>query len=421
MTSKELKKYELEMLIKQTEVARNTAYVMGKNPTINEAVVRRAPDWRISIPLGKTAIDSLSGYKGDIEQVWDTDDEVWQTINKNIYNYNMSDIENKELFNEACAQGTAYELFWSSDELSLSNGVLTPEYKITGTNEMVLQWGSSLKPELLSAIRFNGTSAIVYYPYYSEGWKKDNSEWSRESDNDSTYPYSRVPLAIYKINKDGAPLFEAQKGIMDSIDKLISESVNEVDKFSALVMLFPGKVDADFVSKLKESKIVDDLGEYDRWPEYLEKSLQKIDSFYQNLADRLEGYFYSTIQIPNFSDEKFTSAQSGIAIAYKIMATELLTKNIEIYFNQGLYTRDELIKQVMNAGTLVFDEPHMTITSQRNLPIDSKNIVENAQKLFGIVSKESLLRYLPKNIVSDVEHELELLNNELGIDLDKVE
>jgi phage terminase Nu1 subunit (DNA packaging protein) len=54
----------------------------------------------------------------------------------------------------------------------------------------------------------------------------------------------------------------------------------------------------------------------------------------------------------------------------------------------------------------------MSIEHKRNLPVDEKAAVEIAAMLSGLVSRETMLRFLPQDIVDDVEKEMERLDEE---------
>ena len=158
-------------------------------------------------------------------------------MNSDIYDYNDSKIETSELYYQALTQGESYELFWVSDKLGLDNGVVTPEFTMIDNKEIVLIWSESIKPVLDVAIRYwvsnNIKYADAYYGGEMESWKREikvnnNKEnlWIRNKEGDTNYPYTSVPLSIYKINRTSQPLFEAEKALIDAHDNLISKSVS---------------------------------------------------------------------------------------------------------------------------------------------------------------------------------------------------
>jgi len=438
LDSNDIQRYELVQKRKLQRISENEAYVLGKNPTIYKQPIAKTPDNRIPVPLAKSAVEDMTGYAatvGNIQMNYVaeldlTDQETakldeYKSLNKRIYNHNDADLETSELYSQSLSQGESYELFWVSDDLDLESGILTPEFTMIDNREIVLVYDNSIKKALSTAIRFwNDTAGIkhadAYYAGFMQSFVKieDNEKkdfWMRNEDGDTVYPYTSVPLAVYKSDRNSQPLFEAQKEIIDAHDNLLSKSVNEIDRFNALVMLLPGKVDANFITKLKDSKIIDDLDEFEKWPEYLEKNLTSINAFYNDLADRLENLYYSTIKVPDFSDESFAGNSSGIAIKYKIMGLEFKAAMIDGYFYAGLQQRQKLINQVLSSGTKTFDSYKTKVDGKRNLPKDYKTIAETVKNLVGVVSKQTLLNFLPNEIVSDAELELELIDKENGV------
>ena len=405
----------------------NQAYVLGKNPTIYEKSQQETPDNRIPIPWAKSSVEDLTGYAATLGNRKITfpeqSDEIandtiareeYKAQIKEILNDNNDDIETTELYNQALTHGVAYELFWVVKD---ENGNVTPEYIIVDNDELVLDYTDSIKPVLEKATRFHRKGdtlyADVYYPYYMESWKriKDGS-WTMIPDSIVEYPYSQVPVAVYKINRHEQSLFEAEKSIIDANDNLMSKSLNEVDRFNALIAMFPFSVDNEFKRKLKEIMVIDNLGDETHWPEYLEKQLGNISDFYNKLADRLEKEFHKNIKIPNFSDEHFVGNSSGVALAYKLQGMEFKAALIDPYFNNGVMTKIELLNDVIYLGKNKI-EWDVEIEVKRNLPLDEEKMVQMAQSLVGLVSEETLLKALPNSIVPDVDNELSLLENDI--------
>lgn len=418
----------------------NRLYSEGKNPHIRQMSPRRDPDNRLALPFAKMAISDMVGYAGragdrtiEVDNVT-TDattaedaaqDDFIQHV-RTVYDFNETDRETSELYAEALAQGVAYELVWATEELPGAG--LLAEYAMLPGNEVSLVYSDDLKREVVAAVWYHevtnadGTPDVVadaFYPGESQRWRRAQGAWARDPDGDTTYPFNSVPVVAYPINRQRHAFFEAEKGLLFAQDKLLSSSVNEVDRFNALIALFPFLVDEEFSEKLRDMNVIDDLGDYDKWPEYLEKNLTAVEGFYNSLADRLERLFHKSIKVPDFSDENFAGNSSGVALAYKLLAMEFIAAQIDSYFDRGVERRYELIAEAINAGARTWptDDYELIISNKRNLPVDEATKVEIAQKLIGIVSQETLLRMLPSTIVEDVERELERIAGEPSMTL----
>jgi len=407
----------------------NRAYVKGNNPeTLNEAPHKK-PDNRITIPFAKMAVETLCGYAGragDITINWENITTIEEEatskkaakldpyieLQKEIAEHNEMELETSQLYEVGITQGESYELFWVSEELKLSS-MMTPEYKKIPNVEIVLLWSSDIKRKLEAALRFwvSGKNHFldVYRPLFSERWNKldGKNTWIRDEEFDTKYPYTEVPLAIYSINSDTVSIFQAEKDIITGNDKLLNKSVNEVDRFNAMIALFPQLVGKEMADKLVEMKIIDDLEQFEKWPQYLQKDLNGVKEFYTMVSERLEKFFHKSIKIPDFSDENFVNAQSGLAMAFKLIGLEFLAAKIDMYFYKGLRQRNKLINDVISMNSKFnTDDYKMEIISKRNLPMDKPAIIDMVVKLNGILSKETLLKFLPEDIVKDVEAEL---------------
>jgi SPP1 family phage portal protein len=438
MDSSDIKKKKESLDKKHACYKSNFAYANGKNPTILTEPVKKDPDNRIPIPLAKTAVSDMSGYAGRAgdttvkildDGTTEAEREEYEKLLLSITAHNKTDLETAELYEEALTQGVAYELFWTSDDLKLKT--VTPEYKIVSALEIVPIFTSSLKPELSHAIRFwkvgDVEYADVYEPLFVTHYIKSKSEEeykldpSKGKDSITEYPYKTVPLAIYPINRHAVSLFDAEKPIIDAHDDLISKSTNEIDRFNAMKLLMPGLVTKEMADKISSMGIFQNLGDDKKsWPEYLEKNLGGIETFYNALADRLERLFHKSIKIPDMTAESFAGgAQSGVAIAYKLIGMEFKASQIDTHFDQGINKRIELINDVLETSYTYVNDIKIKITHKRNLPIDESAKVEQALKLKGNISDEAYLRMFPRSIVPNVQEELDRL--ELEPDRQQVE
>jgi SPP1 family phage portal protein len=429
MDSTDIKKYRESLNDRIACYKSNFAYAHGKNPTILTEPVKKDPDNRIPIPLAKTAVSDMSGYAGRAgdttvkildDGVTTEQREEYEKLVLSIAGHNKTDLETAELYEESLTQGVAYELFWTSDDLNLST--VTPEYKIVSALEIVPIFTSSLKPELSHAIRFwkvgETEYADVYEPLFVTHYikNKEDEEYSlyetpEHPKSITEYPYKTVPLAIYPINRHNVSLFDAEKPIIDAHDDLISKSTNEIDRFNAMKLLMPGLVTKEMADKISSMGIFQNLGDDKKsWPEYLEKNLGGIETFYNALADRLERLFHKSIKIPDMTAESFAGgAQSGVAIAYKLIGMEFKASQIDTYFDQGINKRIELINDVLETSYSYVNDIKVKITHKRNLPIDEAAKVELALKLKGHISDEAYFRMFPRSIIGNVQEELDRL------------
>lgn len=407
----------------------NDAYVKGKNPTIAKNRTGDDPDNRLPVPLAKVAVDNMVGYMmppgepdiyyqlTDSNEGWDAKDDEYNAQIKKWREYNDDALEIAEVVNEAMAHGVSYEVWWTSasDEAGFP---VRPEWVIVPASQIYIKWTNSLKPTKEYAVRFfqdgNVINAVVYYPGYAEGWMtKQGGDWTRNEENDLVYPFDMVPVLEAKINKDRLPVFEAEKQIIDQLDKVMSKSLNEVDRFNAMIGLFPFLISPDIAADLKSKGYFHDLDQYDsdKWPRYLEKNLSGAVDFYKWMAENLERLFHKCSRIIDFTDPTFGGQDdSGVSKAMKLLCMEMVAAKAEIYLRRWLTERKELFDACIEAGTkgLDVDQYKAEIKWSRNVPVSSKEQLEIAAMMMGLqMTRESILKILPKAILPDWEREFE--------------
>lgn len=443
----------------------NRLYGIGKNPQIHRMTPTKDPDNRLSIPLAKSAIADMTGYAGsertiEIDNI-ETDetareehdmDEFISAVDE-VYRFNNTDQLTSQIFKEALTQGVAYEIVFTRSEVSLDGIQFVPEYAMVKGNQILPIFSNDLKPALLAFIWFrsvfeNDNEIVLADVYYGtiatsngdeslEGverqiqrFRRTNGTWTRDPEGDSIHIFDRPPLNIYRINDEQLSMFEAEKGMLFSLDKLLSKSINEIDRFNANILIIPGMLTDEDLVRIKEWSIIigkTDAGESD--PAYLSKPLGDVDSFYNALADRMERLFHKSVKVPDFSDENFVGNSSGVALAFKLLGLEFLATQIDSFFDMGVRDRYDLIVQALNFGRTSprFDisSYELSIINQRNLPVDNETRVRIAQLLTGIVSRETLLRFIPNEIVDNAEREIQRLRDEgavadpIDIDVDE--
>jgi SPP1 family phage portal protein len=419
----DLEKIKSKLDYQNIEYKKNFQYVEGRNPTIFEKQRKKDPDNRIPIPLAKTAVDTMSGFAappGAIQVNYPLKDEgdqetEYEQIISRWESENEDDVEISELYRECLGQGRAYEIFWISQEDDPDTSI-KPEWKMVPGHEVYIKWTNDLKPKKEYAVRFwendDEKYAQVYYPLYSEGYAYDGS-WKRVEEMDTVYPFTDVPIIEYKINRECQPMFAAEKTIIDKHDAIISATQDEVDRFNALMLLFPGKITKEFIDKMTEMKALQELEMYDgdKWPRFLEKDLAGVTEFYRTFTDRLERLFHKSIGIPDFSSSDFAAGdESGVARAFKLLSMEYKAAMFEMYFFQGLKERKGFFDDIFRSasGTYNEDDYKTEIIAKRNLPIDEAAKVNVALTLKGLgLSDEVVFKYLPNEILEDWKAEIE--------------
>lgn len=426
LTADDITEAQTRLHTQQQVYEENELYVKGYNPTILKKARKKDPDNRINVPLAKAAVTDMTGYSGsDIQthyiSINDKDDKStdlmeYRKLLTEFERHNEDDVITTELYKSAISQVETYLLMWVSNDLDLGNGVLTPEYAVVNMDKMVLIWDNNLKPNIVAACYFvkdsnDDMNCQVYYPLASEAWTNKGGKWERVPSRDTQYPYKKVPVIRFRMGKEGnAPIFQAEKTLIDKHDEVVSKNQNEIDRFNALILKFPGKVDADFMKKFEELKALDDLDQFEKEPSYLEKDLNGVTEYSNKHLDRLERLFHKCIHVVDFNNIAADGGdESGAARAFRLLGMEFLASEIEKVFKKGFYERTAFFNDIIDISTLniPYQDYTTAVEMKRNLPIDELNKTQIAIALKGLgVRDETILRILPNTLIQDVEKEV---------------
>lgn len=110
------------------------------------------------------------------------------------------------------------------------------------------------------------------------------------------------------------------------------------------------------------------------------------------------------------SDESFGGNVSGVAMEFKLLGMENITKIKTRYYKKGLRKRVRIFCNYLALHGTSIDPSGITMTFTRALP---KNLLEISQivaNLWGKVSRKTLLSQVP--FVDDVDEELKALEAE---------
>ena len=220
-------------------------------------------------------------------------------------------------------------------------------------------------------------------------------------------PFKAVTLIEIYNNNERQGDFEQLIPLIDAYNCQQSNRVDDVENFVNSVLVLTGQVLGDTdkekseqYSSIKKNGVME-LTE-DGKAEFLTRQIdqQGNELLRQSLADDIHKFSC----VPSLTDKEFASNVSGVAMQFKLLGLNQITKIKERYIKEGIRERVELFSAIMqDKGMPGIDIDDMTITITHSLP---KNLVEIAQvisNLQGICSNETLVAQLP--FVEDPEEE----------------
>ena len=128
-----------------------------------------------------------------------------------------------------------------------------------------------------------------------------------------------------------------------------------------------------------------------------------------NMLENIKKNIFKVTACPDMADETFL-AQSGTALAYKLVGFENVASSIVSRFTKAIQRRVELICNVLNlkAAEAIWRDVHISFI--RNLPVNLSETIQLVNSLQGIVSNKTLLSQIP--FVSDIDAELEAVQKQ---------
>ena len=143
--------------------------------------------------------------------------------------------------------------------------------------------------------------------------------------------------------------------------------------------------------------------------EYLTRTFD--ESGVELLRKAIEQDIHKFSHIPCMTDESFAGNVSGVAMEFKLLGMENITKIKTRYYKKGLRKRLRLFAYwLQKSRSITVDVTGVTPTFTRALP---KNLLEISQiiaNLWGKVSKKTLLSQVP--FVDNVEDEVAAVEKE---------
>ena len=230
-----------------------------------------------------------------------------------------------------------------------------------------------------------------------------------------------IPIIEYLNNKLAIGDFELQIPLIDAYNALMSDRITDKEQFiDAILAIYgtllsdeeePGTEEEDqnikkAKERLKKYKVLEmpDTAK----AEYLTRTFD--ESGVEILKKAIEQDIHKFSHIPCMSDESFGGNVSGVAMEFKLLGMENITKIKTRYYRKGLRKRIRIFCNYLALHGKSVDPAGITMTFTRALP---KNLLEISQivaNLWGKVSTKTLLSQVP--FVDDVDEELKALDEE---------
>ena len=248
--------------------------------------------------------------------------------------------------------------------------------------------------------------------------------------NETPEPHYKgeVPIIEYLNNKIGLGDFELQIPLIDAYNALMSDRITDKEQFIDAILAIYGTLlsdedeydeDGNKISdtveesqkQLKRKKILE-LPDGTK-AEYLTRTFD--ESGVEILKKAIEQDIHKFSHIPCMSDESFGGNVSGVAMEFKLLGMENITKIKTRYYKKGLRKRLRIFANFYANKGINLDVSGIVPTFTRALPKNLLEISQIVSNLWGKVGKKTLLAQIP--IVDDPEEELKTVEKEAEDDL----
>ena len=372
-------------------------YYNGKHVILNKSYADKSKECNhIVTNYCKIVTDTYSGYI--------CGKPVSYTSNQNIddvqdcINYNDSDAEDMAWCTNALIYGVGYELQWIDKYSQVRYSQVNP------LNAFVI-YDNTLDCDLLYFVRwykrdnFDDNDIFnveVYSDKTVKTYQAHGLGGALELISEEQHYFNDVPVSVFYLNETEENIFNCIITLNDAYNELQSSEIDDFNAWVDAYLTLTG-VDADSedIASMKANRVlILPEGATANW---LTKNAS--DTQIVNMLDNIKKNIFKVTACPDMADETFL-AQSGTALAYKLVGFENVASGIVARFTKAIQRRIELICNVLNLKATDAIWRDININFVRNLPVNLTETINLVNALKGTVSAATLLGQIP--FITDV-------------------
>lgn len=396
------------MTTERPKLQRWNDYYRGKHAILNKSYSDASKECNhIITNYCKIIADTYGGYICGKPVSYSSNEDI--TDIQDTLNYNDSAAQDMSMITNALVYGVAYELQWIDKYSQVRYSQISP------LNCFAI-FDNTLDCELLYFVRWykvnsidetDGTYIVEVYDSNSvKRYKSIGMGGALEFIDEEAHYFGDVPVSVFYLNENEENIFNSVITLNDAYNELQSSEIDDFNAWVDAYLTFTGvNAETDDISAMKENRVL-------ILPEGAEASwLTKNanDTQIVNILENIKKNIFKVTACPDMADETFL-AQSGTALAYKLVGFENVASGIVARFIKALQRRIELICNVLNLKASDATWRDININFVRNLPINLTETVNLVNSLKGIVSDSTLLAQLP--FIKDISAELEAIKKQ---------
>lgn len=402
-------------------------YYMGEHAILkHERRNKNAPNFKTVANHAKDIADTATGYfMGNAIKYNNTADGDIESLLVAFDGVEIDQVDTQNALNMSI-YGRAYEYIYAKEGLTeLDSTSVDPE-------NVFLVYDDSIERKVLFAVYYyeikDDTKDATKYQaeVFTQNLHyhivlRDSSTGTTQGEQVEPHNLGQVPIIEYRNNHFAIGDYEQQISLIDAYNSLMGNRVNDKEQAVESILVLYGAQLADNLEDAREAMSIlaeEGLLELptDAKADFLKNALDENAT--EILRKALKEDIYTFSHVPNLTDENFAGNSSGVAMEFKLLGLEMITKTKEANYKRGIRQRISIFAHYLGMQQIALEAHSIVPQFSRGLP---KNLLELSQvinNLEGKVSLRQLISLLP--FVEDPDAELEDLEEEKEKNMERV-
>ena len=392
-------------------------YYLGEHDILSKQRAKNKPNYKPVCNHAKDIADTSTGYfMGNTISYSNSEDT---DIDELLIAFDNAEVDESDHDNalDMAIYGVAYEYVYARENENIL------DIKSLEVENTFIVYDDSIEQQPLFGVYYfkrkenkadtETYQAVIMTKQFVYSIVLEGKEKGIVSDKPIPHNMGDIPIIEYKNNKYSIGDFEQQIGLIDSYNSLTANRINDKEQFiDSILVLYGARLGDDEEESIKAMESLAEHKLLELHPEaraeYLSKTLNENEV--ETLRNAVKQDIYTFSHIPNLTDENFAGNSSGVAMEFKLLGLEMITKIKQRYYVKGLKKRIKLFANYLGLTQIAIDANSIIPHFSRSLPKNLLEISQIVSNLDGKVSQETLLSQIP--FVEDPMGEIEKVNEE---------
>lgn len=392
-------------------------YYLGEHDILSKQRAKNKPNYKPVCNHAKDIADTSTGYfMGNTISYSNSEDT---DIDELLIAFDNAEVDESDHDNalDMAIYGVAYEYVYARENENIL------DIKSLEVENTFIVYDDSIEQQPLFGVYYfkrkenkadtETYQAVIMTKQFVYSIVLEGKEKGVISDKPIPHNMGDIPIIEYKNNKYSIGDFEQQIGLIDSYNSLTANRINDKEQFiDSILVLYGARLGDDEEESIKAMESLAEHKLLELHPEaraeYLSKTLNENEV--ETLRNAVKQDIYTFSHIPNLTDENFAGNSSGVAMEFKLLGLEMITKIKQRYYVKGLKKRIKLFANYLGLTQIAIDANSIVPHFSRSLPKNLLEISQIVSNLDGKVSQETLLSQIP--FVEDPMSEIEKVNEE---------